>query len=148
MKTRPPFPNHRVHDLKRQAELAVYRDLEESALPGVAVYSASAAPGSPEIDLAVWLTSVARFAIEVKGGQYILMNGQWHLCGPGGRVPKPNPLMQAYDAGMSLRNAISERLSHRRKPYVICVTLFADMERDEEIEACVEGSQAKILWGA
>ena len=63
-------------------------------------------------------------------------------------MAKPNPLMQAYDAGMGLRNAISERLSHKRKPYVVCVTLFADMERDEAIEACVEGSQAKILWGA
>ena len=149
MKMRPPeFPEHRLHDLKRQGELAVYRDLEASALPGVAVYSASPAPASPELDFAVWLTGIARFAVEVKGGKYNLVDGQWHLAGPGGRVSKPNPLMQAYDAGMGLRNAISERLSHRRKPYVICVTLFADMERDEAIEACVEGSQAKVLWGA
>ena len=85
--------------------------------------------------------------MEVKGGQYVLDNGNWLLAGPGGRVAKPNPLMQAYDAGMSLRNAVGERLSHKRKPYVICVTLFADMERDEGIEACTEGGQAKILWG-
>ena len=91
---------------------------------------------------------MARFAVEIKGGHYTLADGHWFLAGPGGRVAKPNPLMQAYDAGMGLRNAISERLSHRRKPYVICVTLFADMERDEVIEACIEGSQAKILWGA
>ena len=149
MKMRPnEFPEHRLNDLKRKAELAVYRDLEASALPGVAVYSASPAPASPEIDFAVWLTGAGRFALEVKGGHYSLVGGQWHLAGPGGRVAKPNPLMQGYDAGMGLRNAISERLSHKRKPYVVCVTLFADMERDEAIEACVEGSQAKILWGA
>ena len=148
MEIRPTFPEHRLHDPKRQAELAVYRDLEASALPGVAVYSSSIGPAFPEIDFAVWLTEVGRFAIEVKGGQYSLDKGNWLLAGPGGRLAKPNPLMQAYDAGMSLRNAIGERLSHRRKPYVVCVTLFADMERDEEIEACTEGGQAKVLWGA
>ena len=68
----------------------------------------------------------------------------WLHAGPGGRVAKPNPLLQTYDAGMSLRNAIGERLSHKRKPYIICVTLFVDMERDE---ACTEGSQSKVLWG-
>ena len=30
---------------------------------------------------------------------------------------------------------------------IICVTLFADMERDEGIDACTEGGQSKILWG-
>ena len=149
MKMRPnEFPEHRLRDLKRQAELAVYRDLEASALPGIAVYSASPAPASPEVDFAVWLTGAGRFAVEVKGGRYSVVNGHWFLAGPGGRASKPNPLMQGYDAGMGLRNAISERLSHRRKPYVICATLFPDMERDEDIEACVEGSQSKVLWGS
>ena len=55
--------------------------------------------------------------------------------------------MQAHAGGMSLSNAVGERLSHQRKPYVIGVTLFADMQRDEGIEACTEGSQSKILWG-
>ena len=147
MKVRPSFPSHRLHDLKRQAELAVYRDLEASALPGIAVYSSRVGPASPEIDNSVWLIDIGRYAVEVKGGQYILDNGIWLLAGPGGRVAKPNPLLQAYDAGMSLRNAIGERLPHHSKPYVICVTLFADMERDEGIDACTEGSQSKILWG-
>ena len=147
MKIKPAFPEHRLHDLKRQAELAVYRDLEASALPGITVYSSSAGPASPEIDYSVWLKDIGRYAVEVKGGQYALDNGIWLLAGPGGRVAKPNPLMQTYDAGMSLRNAIGERLSHKRKPYVICVTLFADMEEDEGIEACTEGGQSKILWG-
>ena len=148
MKIRPAFPEHRLDDLKRQAELAVYRDLEASALPGITVYSSSVGPASPEIDYAVWLKDIGRYAVEVKGGDYSLDNEKWFLAGPGGRVAKANPLMQSYDAGMSLRNAIGERLSHKRKPYVICVTLFADMERDEGIEACTEGGQAKILWGA
>ena len=48
MKMRPnEFPAHRLNDPKRQAELAVYRGLEASALPGVAVYSASPRPRSP-----------------------------------------------------------------------------------------------------
>ena len=147
MKVIPPFPEHRLKDLKRQAELRVYRDLEASALPGIAVYSSSVGPASPEIDNSVWLIDIGRFAVEVKGGDYSWENEKWFLSGPGGRVAKPNPLLQAYDAGMSLRNAIGERLPHRGRPYVICVTLFADMERDEGIDACAAGSQSKILWG-
>ena len=147
MKVQPQFPAHRLHDPKRRAELAVYRDLEAAALPGIAVYSSSVGPASPEIDNSVWLFDIGRFAVEVKGGRYSLANGNWLLAGPGGRVAKPNPLMQAYDAGMSLHNAVGERLSHKRKPYILCVTLFADMERDEGIDACTEGSQSKILWG-
>ena len=147
MKIRPAFPEHRLRDLKHRAELAVYRDLEASALPGITVYSSSVGPASPEIGYSVWLKDIGRYAVEVKGGQYVLDNGIWLLAGPGGRTAKAIPLMQAYEAGMSLRNAIGERLSHQRKPCVICVTLFADMERDEGIEACLEGSQSKILWG-
>ena len=82
MKIRPAFPEYRLHDLKRRAELAVYRDLEASALPGIAVYSSSVGPGSPEIDYSVWLKDIGRFAVEVKGGQYILDNGIWLLAGP------------------------------------------------------------------
>ena len=146
MRVRPQFPDHRLNDPKRRAELAVYRDLEASALPGIAVYSSSVGPASPEIDNSVWLIDIGRFAVEVKGGQYSRHNEKWFLAGPGGRVAKPNPLLQSYDAGMSLRNAIGERLPHHSKPYIICVTLFADMERDEGIDACTEGSQSKVLW--
>ena len=147
MRVRPTFPEHRLHDPKRRAELAVYRDLEASALPGIAVYSSSVGPASPEIDNSVWLVDIGRFVVEVKGGDYSRENEKWFLAGPGGRVAKPNPLLQTYDAGMSLRNAVGERLPHHGKPYIICVTLFADMERDEEIDACTAGSQSKILWG-
>ena len=147
MKVQPQFPEHRLHDPKRRAELAAYRDLEASELPGIAVYSSRVGPASPEIDNSIWIPGHCRGVVEIKGGQYCRENEKWFLAGPGGRVARPNPLMQAYDAGMSLRNAIGERLPHRGKPYVICVTLFADMQRDEEIEACTAGGPSKVLWG-
>ena len=37
MEIRPAFPEHRLHDPMRRAELAVYRELESSATPGVAL---------------------------------------------------------------------------------------------------------------
>ena len=40
MEVKPVFPEHRLHDPKCQAELAVYRDLEASMIPGVALYGA------------------------------------------------------------------------------------------------------------
>ena len=73
MRVRPQFPDHRLNDPKRRAELAVYRDLEASALPGIAVYSSSVGPASPEIDNSVWLFDIGRFAVEVKGGRYSLV---------------------------------------------------------------------------
>ena len=40
MEVKPVFPEHRLHDPKCQTELAVYRDLEASMIPGVALYGA------------------------------------------------------------------------------------------------------------
>ena len=53
MEIKGKFPESRLTDPKRQAELAVYRDLEASALPGVALYSVRPGPNAPELDFAV-----------------------------------------------------------------------------------------------
>ena len=67
METKPKFPDHRLTDLKRQAELAIYRSIQASALPGMAVYGQRPGPSGPELDFAIWLQNVARMTLEVKG---------------------------------------------------------------------------------
>ena len=68
MKVISPFPEHRLKDPKRRAELAVYRDLEASELPGIAVYSSKVGPASPEIDNSVWIPSSVRSVVKGNGG--------------------------------------------------------------------------------
>ena len=148
MEVRPIFPDHRLRDPKRQAELAVYRDLEASMIPGVALYGARPGPNGVEMDFALWLESIARFVLEVKGGRYFLDGGEWFLEGPGGAMLKSSPLMQAWDNAMALRNFLCERLGRRHKPFVISTVVFPDMEPDPDIEALTAGSKTHVLWGA
>ena len=148
MEVKPVFPEHRLRDPKRQAELAVYRDLEASRIPGVALYGARPGSTGVEMDFALWLESIARFVLEVKGGRYFLDGGGWLLEGPGGAMPKSSPLMQAWDNAMALRNFLCERLGRRHKPFVIAAVVFPDMEPDPDIEALAAGGQTHVLWGA
>ena len=104
MEMRPNFPSHMLEDAKRQAELAVYRDLEASALPGAALYSVRAGPNGPEIDFIVWIEGVGRFVIEVKGGRYHVVQEQWFLDEPCGRIAADSPSHQAWYGMLSVRN--------------------------------------------
>lgn len=63
-------------------------------------------------------------------------------------MPKGNPLMQAWDGAMALRNFIGERLGPKHRPFVIPVVLFPDMEPDPDIVALTAGGQGHVLWGA
>ena len=96
----------------------------------MALYGARPGPNGVEMDFALWLESIARFVLEVKGGRYFLNGGEWFLEGPGGAMLKSSPLMQAWDNTMSLRNFLCERLGRRHKPFVIAAVVFPDMEPD------------------
>ena len=148
MEMRPNFPSHMLEDVKRQAELAVYHDLEASALPGAALYSVRAGPNGPEVDFVVWVEGVGRFVIEVKGGRYHIVQGQWFLDEPCGRTAADSPSHQAWYNMLSLRNYLGERLGGRNKPFLIAALLFPDMEPDPGIEAAVTGGRVQVLWGA
>ena len=148
MEIKGKFPENRLHDFKRKAELAVYRDLEASALPGVALYSARPGPNAPELDFLIWLEGIARVNLEVKGGPNFVKGNEWFLGGPGGAMPKNNPLFQAWDGAMALRNFLGERLGQSHRPFVIAAVIFPDMEPDPDIEALTSGGQGHVLWGA
>ena len=111
MEVKPVFPENRLRDPKRRAELAVYRDLKASRIPGLALYGVRPGHNGVEMDFALWLEGIARFVLEVKGGRYCVDGGDWLLDGPGGAMPKSSPLMQAWDNAMALRNFLGERLA-------------------------------------
>ena len=145
MKMYPPFPKNRLSDPKRGAEFRVYQELAGDPAPGLALYGAHAGLNTPEVDFAVWLEQVAHFGIEVKGGLYTYESGAWYLHTANGKEAVPCPLTQAWDAAISIRQVIKERLN--RRIFVYAVLLFTDMDPDPIIQELAEHSNTSVLWG-
>ena len=145
MNMHPPFPESRLSDPKRQAELRVYQELAASAAPGLALYQAHTGPHAPEVDFALWLERIAHYGIEVKGGRYTIENGVWYLHSLQGREPVACPLTQAWDAAISIRQMLKETLG--RKIFVFAVLVFTDMDPDPAIQEQADHSKTRVLWG-
>ena len=90
------FPIERRTDPKRQAEAAVFDALAGSGASGHALYEWGAPDRPHRTDFALWLESVGRFCIEVKGGQYTLDGVQWFLRAPDGLEAKSSPLQPPW----------------------------------------------------
>ena len=75
------FPRQRRDDPKRQAEARVFDALQALDMAGHALYEFR--KGGKQVDFALWLDRLARFASQVKGGPYEMDNtGQWFLAPP------------------------------------------------------------------
>ena len=141
------FPEHRLKDPKRQAELRVYRELEASGAEGAALYEARPNSQCKELDFAIWLPGIARYGMEVKGGFYRVERGVWHLITPTGEERKGSLLKQVWDSTMGLHNHLQKRIDGNRNPFMVPVIVFPDMERDEGIESWALQSNVRVLWG-
>jgi hypothetical protein len=148
MRIQPEFPLCRVDDPMRRAEQTIYRILEESEAPGRALYEARILPHGRQIDFPVWIEGVARYAIEAKGGRYIIdpENGEWRLLTDAGRLPQASPPAQAWDAARSIPEVIRERF--HRGVYIIAVLAFPDMEPDQVIAAAAAQRHVDVIFGA
>ena len=145
MRIVPKFPKHRFHDPKRQAELAVYRELEASTTPGVALYEPRFGPYSRGLDFAAWFEGIGRFGIETKGGQHSVKDATWYLSTPSGQVEIDCPALQAWDGSMAFRDRIARKKG--RGPFVVAVVIFPDMEPDARISAMLADSPAHAVFG-
>ena len=111
MRIQPEFPLCRVEDPMRRAEQTIYHILEESEAPGRALYEARILPHGRQIDFPVWIEGVARYAIEAKGGRYIIDpgTGEWRLLTDAGGTarlrPRPRRGMRRRASPRSSRNA-------------------------------------------
>ena len=146
MEIHPVFRENRLHDPQRHSELAVYRELACSAKPGAALYEPQLGRNCRGVDFAVWLEGIGRLAIEVKGGQYRLCQGEWMLSTPDGDEPKDNPVRQLWDGAMSLRDCIGGRVG--QKPFIVSALVFPDMVPHPEIEHWLSTSSGHVIWGA
>ena len=146
MKTYPPFPTCRAETPTRRAEKLIYEALEASDLDGLALYEVKPLNSAPQLDFAVWLLDIGTFGLHLKGGRYILIDGEWYLVTDRGRLRKESPIPGAWDAAMAIHDLVQEQLRH--KTFVIAVLVMLDMERDEEIEALAKAHNVAIHWGS
>ncbi len=141
------FPEDRIHDPKRQAELMVFCELQASETPGVAFYEARAGIDGREVDYAIWLEDIARTGLQVKGGRYRVDRGIWYLITPGGEGRKPSPAKQSWRSSIQLHDYLQERLPAGRNPFVIPMLVFPDMLPDANIEAWSIHAGVSVLFG-
>ena len=143
----PSFPDHRLREPKRMAELAVYRELEASDAPGTTIYEAKASRTCPEVDFALWIEGVGRYAMQVKGGICRVQGGIWYLSTPRGEVRVPSPLPKIWDSTMKLHDYVQARVEDGRNPFFVPVLLLPDMEVDPAIEEWAEHTHVHVLFG-
>ena len=143
----PLFPDHRLREPKRMAELAVYRELEASDAPGTTIYEAKASRQCPEVDYAIWADGVARYAAQLKGGIHRVQGCTWYRSTPRGEVRVPSPLAKIWDSTMKLHDYVQARVEDGRNPFFIPVLLLPDMEPDPAIEAWAEHTHVHVVFG-
>ncbi len=131
-----PVPPERRNDPKRRAEMSVLDQLTASEYHGTAIYEWSAGDGSPEVDFALWVEDVGRFAIQVKGGHYDIQNYNWFLRLPHGPLEqKPSPVVQIRDGALAMSRVVKEVIGFTI--YTIAVLVLPDMDPESHVAAIV-----------
>ena len=141
------FPPSRRQRPKRRAEWQVYKALAGSDRQGFVYYEWRRGYEQIELDFAVWVEGLGRFALQVKGGHYALIDGDWYLKKREGLQPiRMCPLDEAKLAGLDLHDDISERACTPYNPYVIPVLMFPDMELDPAVEHLARRKGVYVVW--
>ena len=141
------FPANRRKKPKRRAERRIYEALAGSDRQGFGYYEWRRGYERIELDFAVWIAALGRFALQVKGGHYLLIDGEWRLKTRNGVVPiDTSPLDEAWLAALELHDEIEERAATPYNPYVIPVLVFGDMEPDAVIEQLARRKGVYLVW--
>ena len=102
-------------------------------------------PTAPQLDFAVWIVGVGIFGIQVKGGKYLIIDGQWFLITDRGRSLRESPVPGTWDAAMAIRDVVQEQL--HQSIFVIPVLAMPNMEPNEDIEALAGSRNVAMHWG-
>ena len=101
-----------------------------------------------ELDYAVWIEGLGRFALQVKGGRYLLIDGEWYLKTRDGLQPvKSCPLDETKLAALDLHDDIEDLAETHYNPFVIPVLMFPDMEPDLAIKQLAKRTGVYVIWG-
>ena len=142
------FPSGRRRKPKRQAERRVYEALAGSDRQGFVYYEWRKGYERIELDFAVWVKDLGRFALQVKGGRYLLSDGEWHLqTRDGVKLIESCPLDETKLAALDLHDDIAECACTPYNPFVIPVLVFPDMVPDPAIEKLARRRGVYVIWG-
>ena len=142
------FPSGRRKKPKRQAEKRVYEALAGNDRQGFVYYEWRKGYGHIELDFAVWIEGLGRFALQVKGGHYLLIDGEWRLkTRDGVKLIESGPLDETKLAALDLHDDIKELAEAHYNPYVIPVLVFPDMEPDLAIRQLAKRTGVYVIWG-
>ena len=142
------FPSGRRKKPKRQAERRVYEALAGSDRRGFCYYEWRQGYEHIELDFAVWVKDLGRFALQVKGGRYLLIDGEWYLkTREGNKHVRSCPLDETKLAALDWHDDIKELAATHYNPYVIPVLIFPDMEPDEAIKQLARRAGVYVIWG-
>ena len=142
------FPSGRRKKPKRQAERSVYEALAGSDRRGFVYYEWRQGYEHIELDFAVWVNGLGRFALQVKGGRYLLIDGEWYLkTREGNKHVRSCPLDETKLAALDLHDDIKECAQTVYNPYVIPVLMFPDMEPDRAIKQLARRAGVYVIWG-
>ena len=142
------FPAIRAAMPERGAERRIYEGLAQSGREGFAYYEWRRGYGRIEVDFAVWIEGVGRFALQVKGGHYLLIDGEWHLRTRRGlKAVDASPLDEAWLGALDLHDDIAELAETDYNPFVTAALALPDMEPDETMANLARRKAVRLLWG-
>ena len=144
------YPPHRRGDPKRRAESSVFEALAAIECQGFGYYEWRKGAQRIELDFAVWIPDLGRFALQVKGGRYRLNDGDWFLATFEGLRPvRACPLDEAKLSALDLHDDIAERAATPYNPYVVPTLCFPDMDEPApDIENLAKRKGVYVIWGA
>ena len=145
MQINPKFPPSRLTDPQRRAERDIYQAVEASGIPGRALYEVKVTRHAAQVDLVLWAEAVAAFAVDLKGGIYVIRDGELCLVTDQGLIPKPGLLAKVWDSSMAIPEFIQRKLG--RGMYIVPVLGLPDMEQDEDIQDMAARRQVEVLFG-
>ena len=101
------FPTGRRRKPKRRAKRGVYKALANSNRRGFVYCERRKGHERIELHFAVSIEELGRIALQVKGGRYLLSDGEWHLATRDGVQPiAASPLDEAWLAARNLHDDI------------------------------------------
>ena len=115
-----------------------------------AITSGGEGYGHIELDFAVWVEGLGRFALQVKGGRYLLVDGEWRLKTRDGVIDHRRSCSVGRGlAGnaLDLHDDIEELGKTTYNPFVIPVLAFPDMAPDEAIKNLAKRKGVYPVWG-
>ena len=125
--------------------MSVLDQLTASEHQGTAIYEWLAGDGSPEVDVALWVEGVGRFAIQVKGGHYDLQNYNWFLrMTDGSREQKPSPVVQIRDGALAMSRVVEDVIGFTI--YTIAVLVLPDMHPEPHVAALAAQKKVHLVW--